>query len=82
MDEVDRFEGKAGRSVVGFGVLDAGTKDRAVPGMRGILGAGRRKVLEFVQGFQDVERHGDIAGAASVIPGEGDSAEEVCGTIN
>ena len=70
-----------GRSVVSFGVLDAGTKDRAVPGMRGILGADRRKVLKFVQGFWNVGRHGDISGTVSVIPGENDSAEEVVGPI-
>ena len=64
-----------GRSVVSFGVLDAGTKDRAVPGMRGILGADRRKVLKFVQGFRNLGSHGDIAGAVSVIPGEGESSE-------
>ena len=51
LDEVDRFGGTVGRRVVGFGVLDAGTKDRAVPGMRDILGAGMRKVLKSVQGL-------------------------------
>ena len=73
LDEVGKFGGRAGRSVVGFGVLDVGTKKRAVRGILGILGAGRSKVLEFVQGFLNVVQHGDIAGAASVIPGKGES---------
>ena len=81
MEEVDRFGGNAGIRVVSFGVLDAGTKDRAVPGMWGILGAGKRKVLNFFQGFRNVARHGDIAGAASVIPGEVESVEKVGGPI-
>ena len=77
MDEVDTFGGKLRRRVVGFGVLDTGTKDRAVPLMQGILVAGRRKVFKFVQGFWNVGRREEIAGAASVIPGEGESAKEV-----
>ena len=48
LEEVDRFGGKAGRRVIGFVVLESGTKDRAVPGMQVTLGAGRRKVLKFV----------------------------------
>ena len=47
-----------------------------------ILGAGRRKVLKSVQGHWNVGRYGEIAGAASVIPGKDDSAEEVGGPIN
>ena len=82
LDEADRFGGKAGRSVIGFGVLGVGTKDREVPGMRGILGAGRRKVLKFVQGFWNLGGHIYIVGAASVITGEGESAEEVGGPID
>ena len=77
MEEVDRFGGKAGRRAVVFGVLDAGTKDRVVPGMRGILGSGMRKVLKYVQGFWNVGWNGKIAGASSVVPGEGEFPEEV-----
>ena len=50
--------------------------------MQGILGAGRREVLKFVQSFRNVGRYGDIAGAESVIPGESESAEEVGGPID
>ena len=82
LDEVDRFGGTVGRRVVGFGVLEAGTKDREFTGMRGIFGLGRCKVLKFVQGFRYVGRHGDIAAAANVILGEGYSTEEVGGPIN
>ena len=77
LERVYRFGGKLGRRVVYFGVLDAGTKYRAVPGMRGIFGAGKRKVLKFVQGFQNLGRHGGITVMASLIPGEGEYAEEV-----
>ena len=58
LDEVGRFGGKAGIRVVSFGVLDAGTKYGAAPGMWGILGAGRRKLLKSVQGFWNLGRHG------------------------
>ena len=71
-----------GRRVVGFSVLYAGTKDGAVPGMQGILGAGRNKVLKYVQGFWNVGRHGYITGAVSVITGKVESTEEVGGPIN
>ena len=81
LEEVDIIGLKAGVRVVVSGVLDTGTKDRAVPGMWGILGAGKRKVLNFFQGFRNVARHGDIAGAASVIPGEVESVEKVGGPI-
>ena len=81
LDEDVRFGGKVERRVVGFGVLDAGTKNGEVPEMKGILGADRRKVLKSVQGLWNVGQHGDIIGAASVIPGEGESVEEVGGTI-
>ena len=50
--------------------------------MQGILGAGRRKVLKFLQGLWNVGPHGYITGAASVIPGYGESAEEVGGPIH
>ena len=82
LDKVDRFGGKLGIRIVGFGVLDAGTKDRAVPGMRGILVAGRSKVFKFVHGFRNLVSHGYITVAVSVIPGEGGSAEEVGGPID
>ena len=77
LDKVEIFRGKAERRVIIFVKLDAGTKDRAVPGIRGILGVVRRKVLKFMQGFCNVVRHGDISGAAILIPGDGESAEEV-----
>ena len=73
LDDVDRFGRKVGRRFVGIGVLDPGTKDRAVQGIRAILVAGRRKVFKFVQGFWNVGRYGNISGATSVIPGEGES---------
>ena len=57
--------------------MDAGTKYRAIPGMWGILGAGRSKALKFVQGFWNLGRHGYIAGAASIFPDKGEFAEEV-----
>ena len=69
VEKVEIFGVKAGRRVVGFGVFDAVTKDRAVPLMWGILRASRRKVLKFVQGFHNVGRHGNIVVAAIVIPG-------------
>ena len=72
LDKIDRFGVKAEIRVVGFGVLDAGTKYRAVPEMWGILGASRHKVFKFVQ--VNVGRHGEIAGTASVISGEVESA--------
>ena len=82
VDKVDMFGGNSGRRVVGFGVLGAGTKYRAVTVMWGILVGGRRKVLKFVQGFRNLRKHGDIASASSVIPGEGEYAEEVGGKID
>ena len=47
-----------------------------------ILGAGRRKLLKFVQGLWNVGWHVDITGVDSARPGKGKSAEEVGGPID
>ena len=46
------------------------------PGVWGVLWAFGRRILEFVQGCLDIFWHGDVAGAYSIVPVNGESAEE------
>ena len=47
-----------------------------------MLRAFGRRMLEFMKGCLEIVDHGYIAGACGVVPGNGDSTEEVTGPVN
>ena len=52
------------------------------PGVWGVLRAFGRCMFEFVKGCLEIFGHGDVAGACSIVPVNGESTEEVTGTVN
>ena len=47
-----------------------------------MLQAFGRQMLEFVKGCLEIFGHGDVAGACGIVPVNGESTEEVTGTVN
>jgi hypothetical protein len=62
-------------------LLYLGAVDGCKPGMRGVLRAEWLIVAETFEGFADVVRHGEIACACCVIPGECDATVEAAGPV-
>ena len=57
-------------------ILDGSAIDELVPGMRGVLGARGRWMLELVEGFLDLCGHGYVTSPLVVVPINGETAIE------
>ena len=65
-----------GRIVGLVSILDGSAIDRLVSGMRGVLRARGRWMLELVEGFLDVCGHGDVTSPLVVVPINAENAKE------